>query len=157
MNPATASLPARRLASSAGAARPLRERLAATPRLACEILSRAINEGDLEAAIACFAPGAALVDPDGSAAQGTEAIRARLSGLVSVAARVEIALAGVLVASDIALAHERWDISYGNQRSHPPRGASPTLVLRLIGGEWRIAIACPWGQPASPPLEAVWP
>jgi uncharacterized protein (TIGR02246 family) len=142
---------------SAGTTAPLGERLAATPRLACEALARAINARDLEAALACFAPGAALVGSDGNAAQGEAAIRSRLSGLVSVAARVEIELSGVLIASDTALAHERWTISYGAQRSNAPRSTSPTLVLRLTEGEWRVAIACPWGQPASPPLEAIWP
>lgn len=157
MNPATAS-PLRRLVPSAGTtARPLRERLAATPRLTCDALAKAINHGDLEAALACFSPGATLVGPDGSSAQGEASIRARLRELIAQGAQVQIELRGVLVASDTALAHERWTIAYPNQRSHAPQSTSPTLVLRLTGGEWKIAIACPWGQPESPPLEAIWP
>jgi len=136
---------------------PLRERAAATPRLACESLARAINHADLDAALACFSPGACLVGPDGSSAQGEQAIRARLAELIASGAQVEIELSGVLVASETALAHERWEIAYGADRSHPPASVQPTLVLRLVAGEWRIAIAAPWGQAASPPLEAVWP
>jgi len=137
--------------------RPLGERLAATPRLACEALARAINHGDIEAALACFSLGACLVGPDGNAAQGEASIRARLHGLVASGAKVQAELSGVLIAADLALAHERWTIAYGPELSRSPQGTSPTLVLRLIGGEWKIAIACPWGQPQSPPLEAVWP
>jgi uncharacterized protein (TIGR02246 family) len=135
----------------------LGERYAATPRLACEALARAINHADAEAALACFAPGATLVWADGSTASGQEAIGARLEELISAGAEVALELAGVLIASDLALAHERWAISYPTERSHTPRATSPTLVLRLTGGEWKIAIACPWGQPQSPPLEAIWP
>ncbi|MGE5281956.1 MAG: YybH family protein [Chloroflexota bacterium] len=149
---------AQRPAPSAGDHAPLGERLAATPRLACEALCGAINQGDVEAALACFAPGAALVWSDGSTAAGEQAIRARLQELISAGAEVQIELRGVLVAQDTALAHERWQISHDGvpdaRLAHSP---APSLVLRCLGGEWRIAIAAPWGQAASPPLEAVWP
>lgn len=136
----------------------LRERLAATPRLACEALARAINQGDLEGALSCFAPGAALVWSDGSTAQGEHAIRARLHELTGAGAEVRIELRGVLVAEDLALAHERWQISCAGvpdpRLAHSP---CPSLVMRLLEGEWKLAIAAPWGQAASPALEAVWP
>jgi len=136
----------------------LSERLAATPRLACEALARAINNRDLEAALACFAPGAALVGPDGTVSQGEHALRASLAQLVAAGAEARVELRGVLVAEDLALAHERWQISYGGvpdpRLVHSP---CPSLVLRLIGDEWKLAIAAPWGQAASEPLEAVWP
>lgn len=137
---------------------PLGERLAATPRLACEALCRAINGGDLEAALACFAPGACLVWADGTAAQGEAALRDRLAELIAHATRVEIELRGVLVAGDLALTHERWTIGYGGQiDSAAAQAAGPTMVLRLIGGEWKLAIVAPWGVPASAPLRAIWP
>ena len=136
----------------------LRERLAATPRLACEALCRAINQGDLEAALACFAPGAVLVGPEGTVAQGEHALRASLAQLIASGAEVGIELRGVLVAEDLALAHERWQISYGGvpdpRLSHSP---CPSLVMRLLEGEWKLAIAAPWGQEASEALRAVWP
>ena len=136
----------------------LRERLAATPRLACEALARAIGSADLEGALACFVSGACLVWKEGSTAQGADAIRARLAELIANGAEVEIELSGVLVAGDLALAHERWRISYGDhQRFRSPEGANPTLVLRLLEGEWKLAIAAPWGTPASAPLRAIWP
>lgn len=136
----------------------LRERLAATPRLACEALARAINARDLGAALECFAPGAALVGAEGTVAQGEHALRASLAQMIEAGAEVRVELRGVLVAEDLALAHERWQISYGGVPD--PRLAHshcPSLVMRLIEAEWRIAIAAPWGQAASEPLEAVWP
>ena len=143
---------------SAGNAVPLRERLTATPRLACEALTRAINEGDPDAALECFAPGGCLVGPDGTAAQGEHALRSSLTQLIEAGAHVEIELRGVLVAGDLALAHERWQISYeGVPDSRLSQAHCPSLVMRLIEGEWRIAIAAPWGTPASEPLRAIWP
>lgn len=143
---------------AAGGSVPLSERHVATPRLACEALARAINSGDLEAAIACFSPGACLVWEDGTVAQGEAAVRDRLTELVARAARVRIELRGVLVAADTALAHERWQIAYADGVDGGAAPAPcPTLVLRLLGGEWRIAIAAPWGTPASEPLRAIWP
>lgn len=145
-------------APSAGNSVPLRERLLATPRLACEALSRAINDADIDAALSCFAPGACLVGPDGTAAQGAKALRSTLAQLIEAGAQVQIELRGVLVAREIALAHERWQISYeGVPDSRLALAPCPSLVLRLIEGEWRLAIAAPWGAPASEPLRAVWP
>jgi len=136
----------------------LRERLAATPRLACENLARAINHADLEAALECFSPGACLIGPEGTVSQGEHALRASLAQLIGAGAEVGLELRGVLVAEDLALAHERWQISYaGVPDPRLAQASCPSLVLRLLGGEWKLAIAAPWGQAASEPLRAVWP
>ena len=146
------------LVPPAGESTPLGERFLATPRLACEALAKAISRGELEAALACFAPGACLVGPDGSSAQGEVAIGARLAELIASGARIEIELSGVLVAADLALAHEGWTISReGRAEGSAAQGPSPTLVLRRLAGEWRIAIAAPWGMAATEPLRAIWP
>jgi ketosteroid isomerase-like protein len=133
---------------------PLGERFAASPRLACTALKKALDEGDLDAAASCFAPDACLIVPDATAVHGEAAIRARLAELIESRAEVVIELAGVLAAGDIALAHERWTFrSEGDQAlSQAPH---PTLVLRRLGAEWKLAIAAPWGWAPAPPLEAV--
>jgi ketosteroid isomerase-like protein len=137
---------------------PLGERFAATPRLACEGLAKALNAGDLQGATRCFAPAATLIWADGSAACGQEAIAMRLGELISARAEVALELRGVLVSGDLALAHERWALSYEGvpDRSLEP-APSPSLVMRLLEDEWKLAIAAPWGQAASSALEAVWP
>ncbi len=139
--------------ASAGA---LGERLAATPRLACEALARALRAGDVDAALTCFAPDACVVGPDGRALHGETPIRALLAQLIEARAEIAIELAGVLVAGELALAHERWVIASGGasgSRSAPT--TDPTLVLRQIEGEWRLAIAAPWGWASTPPLQAI--
>jgi uncharacterized protein (TIGR02246 family) len=132
----------------------LGERFAFTPRHACAALSRALSSGDLDGAAACFAPDACLITPDGTEVHGEAAIRARLAKLIEGHAEVAIELAGVLSAGDIALAHERWTFrSEGVEGfSHAPH---PTLVLRRVEAEWKLAIAAPWGWGPAPPLEVV--
>jgi ketosteroid isomerase-like protein len=123
---------------------PLGERFAASPRLACQALARALRAGDLDAAASCFAPEACLIAPDGTEAHGEAAIRDRLAHLIASGAEVAIELAGVIAAGDIALAHERWTFRSEGEggSSHAPH---PTLVLRRLGDEWKLAIAAPWG------------
>ena len=135
---------------------PLGERFAASPRLACQALERALGEGDLEAAEACFAPDACLIAPDGTAVHGAGAIRACLARLIESGGEVAIELSGVHAAGDIALAHERWSVrSEETGHSAFAQAPHPTLVLRRIGAEWKLAIAAPWGWAPAPPLEAV--
>jgi ketosteroid isomerase-like protein len=133
---------------------PLGERFAASPRLACEALKRALSDADLEAAERCFCPDACLIAADGTEVHGTAAIRARLAGLIQSGAEVELELAGVLCAGDIALAHERWSFRIEGEQGygHSPH---PTIVLRRLGAEWKLAIAAPWGWAPAPGLEAV--
>lgn len=134
----------------------LGERAAASPRLACRALARALSAGNLDAAAACFAPDACLITPDATAMHGKAAIRALLAQLIEARAEVAIELAGVLAAGDVALAHERWTIrSGGAGGSRFAQSSYPTLVLRRVGEEWKLAIAAPWGWGPAPALEAV--
>ncbi len=133
---------------------PFGERFAASPRLACQELSRALGAGDLDAAVACFAPDACLIAPDATEVHGEGAIRARLAQLIESRAEVTIELAGVLAAGDIAIAHERWRIRAEGVEAFS-QAPHPTLVLRRLGVEWKLAIAAPWGWAPAPPLEAV--
>jgi ketosteroid isomerase-like protein len=140
--------------STAVRSEPLGERFAASPRLACQALARALGAGDLEAAAACFAPDACLIAPDATEVHGEGAIRDRLAQLIATRAEVAIELAGVIVTGDVALAYERWALGADGEQGSP--GALlPTLVLRLVEEEWKLAIAAPWGWGPTPPLEAV--
>jgi ketosteroid isomerase-like protein len=126
----------RPLAATGLDAPPLGERRAATPRHVCEALTRALGRGDLDAALTCFCPDACLVLPDGTNVHGRDAIRASLAELARAGMQPAIEPLGVIVAGDLAV-------------------AQPGLALRRLEGEWRIAIAAPWGAPATAPLRAI--
>jgi ketosteroid isomerase-like protein len=144
------------VAGCADAGVPLGGLHAATPRLSCEAFARALNVGDLDTAVACFAPDACLIAPDATALHGEAPIRALLARLIESRAEIAVELSGVLVVGSLALAHERWTIrAEGEGGSRFAQASQPTLLLREIEGEWKLSFAAPWGWGSIPPLEAV--
>ncbi|HEX5929430.1 MAG TPA: nuclear transport factor 2 family protein [Solirubrobacterales bacterium] len=110
-------------------------------------LARALSRGDVDAAAACFARDGCLVSPDATAVHGRERVRPLLAQLVARRTEIEVELSNVVGEGEVIVANERWRVRSGNgaggrkieQRLHP------TLVLRRAEGEWRLAIAAPWG------------
>lgn len=111
------------------------------------MLAQALNARNLDAAAACFAKDACLLTPDSTAIRGRNRIRAVLVQLIARRTQIEVELSSVLGAADVALVRERWTIgSDGVEGARFEQICSATLVLRLIEGEWRLAIAAPWGS-----------
>lgn len=114
---------------------------------ACLPFVQALSIGDLEGATACFARDACLITPDATAVHGRDRIRPLLAQLVARRTEIKVELSTVIGAGEVILASERWRIRSG------PGGEAPgieqvldsTLVLRRIEGEWKLAIAAPWG------------
>jgi len=117
----------------------------ASPRDACRRFAAAISRGRLDVAVACLTRDACLVTPDGTAVHGREAIAGVLAQLIDARAEVSIELAAVLAAGDVALAHEHWQISSGSPGAELVRSTRPTLVLRRVESQWKLAVAAPWG------------
>ncbi len=114
---------------------PLRTRLA---------FAQALSTGDLEAASACFARDGCLITPDATAIHGRDRIRPVLAQMVVRRTEIRVELSSAIAAGGAILVRERWRVLSGA----PPRieqTLNPTLVLRLIEGEWKLAIAAPWG------------
>lgn len=130
--------------------------LAAPPRraMACLWLPELLSSGNLEAATACFARDACLLTQDATAIHSREHIRPLLAQLIARRTRIRAELSNVLTAGDVALAHERWTIQIdGVEGSRFEQASSPTLVLRRIEDNWKLALVAPWGcgGAASPP------
>jgi ketosteroid isomerase-like protein len=119
--------------------------LTAAPERASLAFAAALGAGDLGGATACFARDACLVTPDGTAIHGREHIRAVLAQLIALRAEVAVEFSSVLVGGDVALARERWTIrSRGAEATPFAQTLAPSLVLRRIEAEWKLAIASPW-------------
>jgi ketosteroid isomerase-like protein len=106
--------------------------------------ARALSAGDLEAATACFARDGCLITPDATAIHGRDRIRPVLAQMVIRRTEIRVELSSAIAAGGAILARERWRVLSGG----PPQieqTLNPTLVLRLIEGEWKLAIAAPWG------------
>jgi ketosteroid isomerase-like protein len=116
-----------------------------SPERAPTAVVDALNTGQLDLATACFARDACLVAPGETAIHGREEIRSLLAQLISSGARSEILLGTVLRAGDVAYARQRWTLSLaGPGGARHSQTLEPRFVLRLLEGEWKVAIAMPW-------------
>lgn len=120
---------------------------------ACLSFVRALSTGDLEGATACFARDACLITPDATVVHGRERIRALLAQLVARRTEIKVELSTVIGGGDVILASERWRVRSGAGGEAPrvEQVLDSTLVLRQVEGEWKLAIAAPWGWGPSCP------
>ncbi len=109
-------------------------------------LAQAIGTKNLEAASNCFDDEACFIAPDGSQACGRGRIRPLLRQMIAVDTQIEVEASSVLIAGDIAIASEHWDIGFRDVHGTPFHQASPAnMVLRRVGDDWTLVIAAPWG------------
>jgi len=113
---------------------------------ACIGFVQTLSIGDLDAATACFARDGCLITPDATAVHGRERIRPLLAQLIARRTEIRIELSNVVGAGEVVLANERWRVrSGGGMAPQIEQTLNPTLVLRRIEGEWKLAIVAPWG------------
>ena len=118
-----------------------------TPELVggCLPFVRSLSVGDLDAATACFARHGCLITPDATAIHGRDRIRPVLAQLIASRTEIRVEHSSVLSAGDVVLVHDCWRIrSGGGETQRIEQTLNPTLVLRLIEGEWKLVIAAPW-------------
>lgn len=104
--------------------------------------ARTLGEGDLEGAAACFARDACLITPDATAIHGRDRIRPLLAQLIAQGIEIEVELSTVIGGGEVVMAAERWRVRLGADFAQT---IHPTLVLRRVASEWKLAIAAPWG------------
>lgn len=108
-------------------------------------MPRALAAGDLESAAACFARDGCLITPDATAVHGREWIRPVLAQLIAQRIEVAVELSQVVSGGDVRLVRERWKVRTGVESARFVQILHPTLVLRRIDSDWKLAIAAPWG------------
>ncbi len=107
---------------------------------------QALSLGDLDAATACFARDGCLITPDATAVHGRERIRPLLAQLVARRTEIRVEFSNLVGGGEVVLANERWRVrSGGGEAPQIEQTLDPTLVLRRIEGEWKLAIVAPWG------------
>lgn len=106
-------------------------------------LAEAIKDRDVDAAEHCFTPDACLITPDATAVSGLVEVRAILTQLIDAGTVIEVEGGSVVRAGELALSSERLHF---RSRGAPYRQTfAANMVLRRQGGDWRVAIAAPWG------------
>ena len=112
----------------------------------CRPFVEALSNGDIKTATACFARDACLVTQDVTVVRGRDHIRPLLSQLVDRGIQIRLEFSSTLIAGGVALAQECWTIYVeGAEDSLFEQTWMPTLVLRQIEEEWKLAVAAPWG------------
>ena len=118
-----------------------------SPTQAIELLTEALNGGDLEGALSLYEPEATFAPEPGQEVRGREAISAALDLFTALKPRMHGEITKVMTAGDVALVMNRWELE-GMQPDGAPvkmNGHSADLLRRAPDGGWRILIDNPWG------------
>jgi uncharacterized protein (TIGR02246 family) len=118
-----------------------------TPLDTVNQLTRAINNGDLTAAVRLYEPDAILVVRPGQVARGSAQLREALAGFVALRANLTSEAQHVIEAGDLALCLGRWSLRGTDPTGAPVvlGGESTDVLRRQADGRWLIAIDDPWG------------
>ena len=120
---------------------------AKTPADVDHQLIAAINAGDVDSAVRCYEPGAALLSERGTTVTGTDAIREVLSGFLAIKPRMTIEVPLVIESGDTALLHSKWTTvgtdADGNRVDFA--GQATEVVRRQADGSWLFVIDNPYG------------
>jgi uncharacterized protein (TIGR02246 family) len=123
--------------------------LVSSPETLAAAFTAAVNAGDVPAALELWLEDGAIAQPDGTALRGRDAIARALDALVEHRVTLEIAIAGVLSAGDVAIVHGTLTLNGVGFDGQPYSQSSDSIVVYHRGAEgWRIAIDAPWGLPA---------
>ncbi|MGH3310045.1 MAG: YybH family protein [Streptomyces sp.] len=117
-----------------------------TPAETIERFTHAVNEGDLETALALYEPDAVFQPaPDVPTVSGST-IREALNDFFALKPRMTGEVIKVHEAGDIALVINRWRMSGTGPNGEAIEMAGTSAdVLRRRGGGWGILVDDPWG------------
>ena len=118
-----------------------------TPLDTVNELVRAINAGDLTAAVALYEADAVLVVQPGHLARGRAQLREALAGFVAMRATLTSEAQHIVDTGDLALYLGRWRLRGTDPAGTPVElgGESADILRRQADGRWLIAIDDPWG------------
>jgi ketosteroid isomerase-like protein len=123
-----------------------------TPALTFETLTGALGAADLQSATACFCRDAKFITADRTAVVGRPEISRLLAQLIDQRATFELDNLSLIETAEVSLAGAGLTIcSPRPEGVLHARHSELTAVLRLIEGDWKLAILSPWGRPSPGP------
>lgn len=116
-------------------------------------LVQAINQGDLERAVAAYESGGVLAARPGQLARGRAQLREALAGFVALKPVLRSEAQQVIEGEDLALYIARWSLSGTDPEGNvvAMAGESTDVLRRQPDGRWLIAVDNPWGAQILPP------
>lgn len=104
------------------------------------IIVEAINNGDVEGAIAMYEPGAAAPDSQGEVSSGTtDTLRQNTASFIASKPELKVEVDKVIRAGDIALVYSRWSIT----NPEPMSGRTVAVARRQPNGAWLFIVDDP--------------
>jgi ketosteroid isomerase-like protein len=107
------------------------------------------NSGSLDALLALYEPGIAMLPQPGSgeAVSGTDAVRQVLSGFLATKGRMVGDVKKVVRSGELALVCTDWGLRGNSQDDNPVdlRGQATDVLRQQPDGTWRIVIDNPFG------------
>jgi uncharacterized protein (TIGR02246 family) len=115
---------------------------AAEPQDLERLFAERLNAGDLDGLVALYEPDALLEFPPGTVAQGPEAIRELLGGLLAGRPTITLTPIGVLRRGDLALTWAAWTLraTAPDGRPFTASGRSAEVVRRQPDGAWLVVL-----------------
>jgi len=110
-------------------------------------LMDAINQQNVEAALALYEPEAVLLAEPGKPARGTAAIRTALQGFIALHPTLTGATQHVIEQGELAQYASAWSLKGTTPDGRPVQmgGTSSDVLRRHADGTWLIVIDNPWG------------
>ncbi len=100
------------------------------------LIQQAFNQGDLDAVVALYEPGAVFSSQQGELRSGSEAIRQEMAPFTATKPDLKIEVTKVITAGDIAVMYSRWSQTMPSQMS----GRAVEVARRQQDGNWLFVI-----------------
>ena len=112
---------------------------ARTPQELDALIQQAFNQGDLDAVMALYEPGAVFSNQQGELRSGSDAIRQEMAPFTAMKPDLKIEVTKVITAGEIAVMYSRWSMTTPSQMS----GQSVEVARRQQDGNWLFVIDDP--------------
>jgi uncharacterized protein (TIGR02246 family) len=124
--------------------------LAYQPEDLHQLFAARVNARDVDGLVELYEPDAVTYDLQGNRHEGAEALRAMLTGLVSIVDHIEGETRKVTVHDDLALLSGGWRATGTGPDGQPAAltGTNAEIARRQPDGSWRFVIDDPTGGAA---------
>jgi uncharacterized protein (TIGR02246 family) len=122
---------------------------ARTPEDCDRLFAEHVNAGDLEALLALYEPGCALVKSDGGVATGHAAIREVMARLIAMRPAIRTEVTKVVWTGEaLAIVYNDWRLTAkaADGATIERAGRALEVVRRQPDGTWKFAIDDPFGR-----------